>query len=45
MRGDDIVREGASGSVFYVIAEGEAKVVRAGRTIARLKPGQFLGEL
>jgi CRP/FNR family cyclic AMP-dependent transcriptional regulator len=43
--GDDIVREGASGSVLYVIAEGEAKVVRAGRTIARLKPGQFFGEL
>ena len=43
--GDEIVKEAAAGSVFYVIAEGEAKVVRNGRAVARLKPGDFFGEL
>ena len=44
--GHEIVREGASGSVFYVIAEGSAKVSRRnGRTIAKLGPGEFFGEL
>jgi CRP/FNR family transcriptional regulator, cyclic AMP receptor protein len=43
--GDEIVREGASGSVFYVISDGEAKVVRGNRTIAKLTAGDHFGEL
>jgi CRP-like cAMP-binding protein len=44
--GHEIVKEGAAGSVFYVIAEGSAKVARSsGRTIAKLGPGEFFGEL
>ena len=44
-QGDEIVRAGASGSVFYVISDGEAKVVRGGRIIAKLKAGDHFGEL
>lgn len=43
--GQEIVKEGQSGSVFYVIAEGGAKVVRGGRTVGRLQAGRFFGEL
>ena len=43
--GDEIVKEGQAGSVFYVIADGGAKVVRGGRTVGRLEPGRFFGEL
>ena len=44
--GHEIVKEGSSGAVFYVIAEGAVKVTRAsGRTIAKLGPGEFFGEL
>lgn len=43
--GDEIVKEGQAGSVFYVIADGAAKVVRGGRTVGRLEAGSFFGEL
>ena len=43
--GDEIVREGASGAVFYVLSDGEAKVVRGGRTVAKLRSGDHFGEL
>ena len=44
--GHEIVKEGTSGSVFYVIAEGSVKVAKkSGRTIAKLGPGEFFGEL
>ncbi len=43
--GEEIVKEGHAGSVFYVIAEGQAKIVRGGRTIGRLEVGRFFGEL
>ena len=43
--GKEIVKEGVAGSVFYVILEGEAKVTKRGRTVKRLGPGQFFGEL
>lgn len=43
--GATVVREGAAGSVFFVILDGKAKVVRRGRTVARLKRGDFFGEM
>jgi CRP/FNR family cyclic AMP-dependent transcriptional regulator len=43
--GATILKEGSSGSSFFVILEGRAKVVRNGRTIARLAPGDFFGEI
>jgi voltage-gated potassium channel len=43
--GEEIVKEGQTGSTFYVIADGAAKVVRGGRTVGRLDAGRFFGEL
>jgi CRP/FNR family cyclic AMP-dependent transcriptional regulator len=43
--GSTVVNEGAAGSVFFVILDGQVKVVRKGRTIARLKAGDFFGEM
>lgn len=43
--GTTVVKEGAAGSVFYVILDGKAKVTRRGRAIARLKAGDFFGEM
>jgi CRP/FNR family cyclic AMP-dependent transcriptional regulator len=43
--GATILKEGSSGSSFLVILEGSAKVVRSGRTIARLAAGDFFGEI
>jgi CRP/FNR family transcriptional regulator len=43
--GDVIINEGDSGVGFQLILEGEAKVVRNGRTVARLGPDDFFGEM
>jgi CRP-like cAMP-binding protein len=43
--GRTIVRQGEIGTGFFLIASGQAKVVRDGRTLAELGPGQFFGEL
>jgi CRP-like cAMP-binding protein len=43
--GTVIVKEGGSGSSFFVILDGRAKVVRGGRTVGRLAPGDFFGEV
>jgi CRP/FNR family cyclic AMP-dependent transcriptional regulator len=43
--GKEIVKEGVAGSVFYVILEGKAKVTKRGRTLKRLGPGEFFGEM
>jgi CRP-like cAMP-binding protein len=43
--GSPVVKEGAAGSVFFVILDGRVKVVRKGRTVARLKNGDFFGEM
>ncbi len=40
-----IVRAGEPGGSFFALVEGEAKVVRGTRTIARLGPGDFFGEI
>jgi len=46
MEGAAIVRQGEPGDTFYVIVEGEAKVKDPnGRTLSRLIPGDFFGEI
>jgi CRP-like cAMP-binding protein len=45
LAGQQLVKEDAAGSVFYVILDGHAKVTRRGRTIKRLGPGDFFGEM
>jgi CRP-like cAMP-binding protein len=44
-KGEAIVEEDQPGGTFYVILEGEIKVVRGTRTIARMGPGEFFGEI
>src|SRR5919109_4255904 len=43
--GATIVSEGSRSSSMFVVLEGGAKVVRRGRTVARLGPGEFFGEI
>lgn len=40
-----LVRQGEAGDTFYVLLEGDAKVVRNGRKIASLGTGDWFGEL
>ncbi|HJX08806.1 MAG TPA: cyclic nucleotide-binding domain-containing protein [Actinomycetota bacterium] len=40
-----IVRQDARGDSFFVIADGSATVKRGTRTIGRLEPGDFFGEM
>ena len=42
---DELVKEGSAGSVCFLIVEGSAKVVRRGRTVKQLGPGDFFGEM
>jgi hypothetical protein len=43
--GATLAQEGKPGDTFYVLLEGEAKVVRSGRRMDRLIPGDFFGEI
>lgn len=43
--GKTLVTEGLVGSVFYTILEGTVRVSRGGRTVKRLGPGDFFGEM
>jgi CRP-like cAMP-binding protein len=43
--GQELVKEGVAGSVFFVILSGTAKISRGGRTIKRLGPNDFFGEM
>ena len=43
--GTDLIAEGGVGREFFVIAEGEVAVLRGRKEIARLHPGDFVGEL
>jgi CRP-like cAMP-binding protein len=40
-----IAREGEIGTGLFIVAEGRVRVMRDGRAIARLGPGEFFGEL
>jgi CRP-like cAMP-binding protein len=40
-----ILREARQGEVLFLLLEGSARVVRGGRTVARLSPGDFFGEI
>lgn len=40
-----IARQGEVGTGFFLVANGAVRVVRDGRTIARIGPGDFFGEL
>ena len=42
--GDVVVAEGDPGDLFYVIADGEVEVSRAGRIVGTLGPGDQFGE-
>jgi CRP-like cAMP-binding protein len=45
MAGASLVKEGTEGDAFFVILEGLAKVVVGTRTINRLMPGDYFGEI
>ena len=43
--GATIVREGAKGQELFVLLDGKASLSRKGKTITRLVPGDFFGEM
>jgi len=43
--GQVVVEEGLLGETLFVVLSGEGKVVRRGRKLARVLPGDFFGEL
>ena len=45
VKGQRVLRQGMTGGGFYVILEGEASVVIDGRERARLRLGDFFGEI
>jgi len=40
-----VLREGISGSAFYIILEGEAAVIAGGKRVNTLARGEFFGEI
>lgn len=40
-----LTRQGAAGDAFYLIVDGSADVVRSGSKIAKLGPGDAVGEM
>jgi MFS family permease len=43
--GEEVVRQGASGDRFFVVADGELEVLVDGRPVERLGPGDYFGEI
>jgi putative ABC transport system ATP-binding protein len=43
--GETIIREGESGEEFFLVSDGEVEVIRADHEVARLRPGDFFGEV
>ena len=43
--GAEITREGEAGDAFYVVTAGNLDITQGGRAIAKLGPGEFLGEI
>jgi CRP-like cAMP-binding protein len=44
-KGTILTRQGADGGLAFIIASGRAEVSRDGRSLARLGPGDVVGEL
>ena len=43
--GQVLCREGAAGSEFFIIVNGNVRIERGGQTLRTLAPGEFLGEI
>jgi CRP-like cAMP-binding protein len=43
--GEAVVREGEPGETLFVVLQGEGKVVRNGKKVGTVLPGDFFGEL
>jgi CRP-like cAMP-binding protein len=43
--GDVVVKDRAPGQTLFVLVQGKARVVKGNRTVARLGPGDFFGEI
>jgi MFS family permease len=43
--GDVVIREGDHGDRFYLIAQGQVDVTAAGKPVATLGPGEYVGEI
>jgi CRP/FNR family transcriptional regulator, cyclic AMP receptor protein len=43
--GHVLITQGEEGETLFVVLEGEAKIVRNNRTVARVGPGGFVGEI
>jgi CRP-like cAMP-binding protein len=44
-RGESVVVEGTLGDALYLVLSGEVEVVKGGRLLATLMPGEFFGEM
>ena len=43
--GKELIREGARGREFFVLLEGQADVLKNGKRINEMGPGEFFGEI
>lgn len=43
--GEEIVREGSTGTALYIVLRGTAQVKRGGEMLGEVKAGDFFGEL
>lgn len=43
--GDEVVRQGETGDTAYVVRSGELEVIRSGKSVGTLSPGDFFGEV
>jgi CRP/FNR family cyclic AMP-dependent transcriptional regulator len=43
--GETIIQEGMLGETLFVVLEGHGKVIRRGRKVGEVTPGDFFGEL
>jgi CRP-like cAMP-binding protein/Zn-dependent protease len=43
--GEELIREGEPGDAFYAIGSGRVEVLRGGRALRTLGPGEFFGEV
>lgn len=44
-KGEVLMTEGTPGHEFFLIVDGKAKVTLRGKTLAKLGPGDFVGEM